>query len=96
MSASKARGIIEARKGDYRQCFGSPAGQRVMEDLAQFCRINTMNESAYAPGDTNETMMRLGCQQVFRHICMHLGLTIEQLVGIYVPGGKLKIGETND
>lgn len=88
---------INERQVDYRTTFGSPAGLRVLEDLAQFCRINTLHESAYAPGDTSETMMRLGCQEVFRHICLHLGLTPEQLVALYVPGKKLKIGEeTND
>lgn len=86
---------IEAKAVDYRTTFGSPAGQRVLDDLAQFCRISTPNESAYAKGDTNETMMRLGCQMVFRHICLHLGLTTEQLVGIYMPGGKRKTGENN-
>jgi len=89
------RDVIEARKVDYQVTFGSPAGQRVFEDLAQFCRVATL-ESAYAQGDTNETMMRLGCQEVFRHICLHLGLTTEQLVGLYLPGRKMKIGETND
>lgn len=88
------RQIVEARKVDYQLCFGSPAGQRVLDDLAQFCRITTM-ETAYA-GETNETMMRLGTQEVFRHIVLHLGLTTEQLVGLYVPGGKRKTGESND
>jgi hypothetical protein len=86
---------VEAKQIDYRVTFGTPAGQRVLEDLAQFCRVST-TDTAYAPGDTNETMMRLGTQEVFRHICLHLNLTTEQLVGLYMPGGKRKTGETND
>jgi len=84
---------IEALKIDYQVTFGSPAGQRVLDNLAKVCFITTV-EGAYA-GDTNETMFRLGCQEVFRIICLHLGLTAEQLAAIYVPGRKTKIGETD-
>ena len=92
---SRAHEIIEARATDYRQTFGSPAGQRVLEDLGRICFITTTNESAYAPGDTNETMFRLGCQEVFRVICLHLGLTPQQLFALYT-GRNFKIGETSD
>lgn len=76
---------IEERKRDYQLCFGSPAGKKVLEDLARFCFISTLDEDAYARGDPNETMMRLGCQKVFRHITMHLSLTTENLMSIYFP-----------
>lgn len=76
--------VIEARKVDYQVTFGSPAGQRVLEDLGRVCFVTTMDESCYA-GDTNTTMFRLGCQEVWRHICRHLNLTTEQLINLYMP-----------
>ena len=76
---------VETLKRDYQMTFGSPAGQKVIADLARFCFISTYDETAYARGDTNETMMRLGCQEVFRHIAMHLNLSTENLMSIYFP-----------
>jgi len=87
--------VIEELKVDYQTTFGSPAGQRVLDNLAKVCFINTI-ESAYA-GDTNETMFRLGCQEVFRIICLHLGLTTAQLAELYMPGrNTLRGRETNE
>jgi hypothetical protein len=86
---------IDARAVDYRTTFGSPSGQRVLEDLARICFITTRDESAYARGDANETMFRLGCQEVFRTICLHLHLSPEQLFALYT-GRNVKIGDTSD
>ena len=77
--------IVEGIKRDYQVMFRNPAGERVLADLSRFCFVSTLDEGAYARGDTNETMFRLGCQEVFRHITMHLSLTTDELMSIYFP-----------
>jgi hypothetical protein len=88
---AKARLIVEEKKRDYQLAFGSPAGQRVLTDLQAFCRAT---EGPYAPGDRDETMMRIGCLEVWLHIARHLELSSEQLFGLYT-GRHVKIGETD-
>lgn len=87
---------VETLKRNYQLAFGSPAGQSVLDDLARFCFISTTDEGAYARGDVSETMFRLGCQEVFRHITMHLNLTTENLMSIYFPvRTRSNAGNTN-
>lgn len=83
--------IVENKKRDYQQAFGSPAGQRVLMDLQAYCRAT---EGPYTRGDRDETMMRCGCLEVWNHIARHIHLSTQQLYAIYV-GHNVKIGETD-
>lgn len=75
-------GFLTGRKRDYQMVFGSPAGQRVLEDLMVFCRANDtcFNENERV------TMMLEGRREVYLRICKHLKLSPEQLVDMF--GGQ--------
>lgn len=83
--------IVEDKARAYRQTFGSPAGQQVLADLQAFCRAT---EGPYAPGDANETFMRIGALEVWNHISRHLQLTPEQLFALYT--GRMITMEKED
>lgn len=71
--------FLRGRKRDYLQCFGSPAGERVLKDLLPFCRIN---ETAFHRDEGVERML-LGRQQVALRILQHLNLPSEKLFQLY-------------
>jgi hypothetical protein len=50
---------------DYKEVFETPAGKRVLADLAKFCQYQS---TAFVPGDPNSTSYILGKQRVFRRI----------------------------
>ena len=72
--------FLTGRKTDYQHVFNSPAGERVLADLAVFCRAV---ETCAVPGDRDRTFMLLGRNEVFQRIQQHLNRTPEQLLALY-------------
>ena len=81
--------FLRRRKADYQLALKSPAGERVLEDLARFCRAN---QTVFVPGDPDLTKVLIGRQEVWLRIQQHLGLTPEQLMKLYAPN----LGERDD
>lgn len=81
MSEAIARLIdfLRGRKRDYQLTFGSPIGQRVLTDLAVFCRAT---ETCFDP-DPRLHAVAEGRREVFLRIARHLNLSSEQLFAIY-------------
>lgn len=71
--------FLRGRKRDYQLTFTSPAGQRVMADLAAFCRAN---ETCFH-ADPRLHAVAEGRREVWLRIQRHLNLTSEQLVELY-------------
>lgn len=81
-------GLLErmrVRKADYQLCFGSPAGQKVLEDLSPFCRER---ETCVVAGrgqhvDRERTLILEGRRECILRIRDHLDLTPEELYAVY-------------
>lgn len=73
----KAWDYIRGRRQDYQLTFprNSPSAQRVLQDLAKFCRAN---DTVYHE-DQRLTDVLIGRQEVFRRIQNHLNLSSEDL-----------------
>lgn len=73
----KVYDYIRSRRGDYQLTFprNSPSAQRVLQDLAKFCRAN---DTVYHE-DQRLTDVLIGRQEVFRRIQNHLNLSSEDL-----------------
>jgi hypothetical protein len=71
--------FLKDRSTAYRLAFGSPAGQLVLDDLAQFCHANksVWNENQRL------TDVAIGHHEVFLRILQHLNLNPEQLLTMY-------------
>jgi hypothetical protein len=83
--------FLRLRKRDYGLTFLTPNGQRVLSDLARFCRANETCFNA----DARLHAVAEGRREVWLRIQDHLTLTSEQLatlrVGdIFVPSGEEK------
>jgi hypothetical protein len=74
---------IAGRRVAYRQVFRSPNGERVLADLARFCRANvtTMHPDARAHA------LAEGRREVWLHIQEQLQLTEDELWTLYRPVG---------
>lgn len=71
------RSDVEQTKRDFQLTFKSPSGERVLADLAPFCRET---ESCVVPGDRDMTMVLEGRREVMLRIRQYLDLPIEQLL----------------
>lgn len=91
-AAKDARDALEERKRTYQLCFGTPAGQAVLMDLAPFCRAA---ESCGVPGDRDRTFTLLGRNEVWLRIQNHLNLTPEMLFKL-ATGRPYVTGEQKD
>jgi hypothetical protein len=71
--------FLKDRSTAYRLAFGSPAGQLVLDDLAQFCHANksVWNENRRL------TDVAIGHHEVFLRILQHLNLSPDQLLTLY-------------
>lgn len=72
--------FLRGRKTDYQHFFSSPAGKRVLADLAVYCRAA---ETCGVPGDRDKTFILIGRNEVWQRIQQHLGLAPEQLLALY-------------
>lgn len=93
LESVKAFAFIRRRTRAYKLCFGSPAGQEVLVDLASFCR-------AAAPcwdDDSRLHALTEGRREVFLRIARHLHLTNEQVFALYTgqPVNALLTGEND-
>lgn len=70
---------VEDIARDYRHVFGTPWGQRVAADLAQFLYAN---ESTWVE-DAREHARREGLRQAWLHINNHLAYTPDQIARLY-------------
>lgn len=78
----------------YRTVFNSPAGQEVLLDLAPFC---FSNKSCAVPGNSDQTFVYLGRNEVFRRIQTLMHMTPDQLAAInrgvqFTPEGEVTDG----
>lgn len=74
--------FLRFRKRDYQLALGqlNVHDQRVLADLAKFCRAN---ESCVVPGDRDMSLILEGRREVWLRIANHLNLTPAQLYAIY-------------
>lgn len=72
--------FLRGRKTDYQLVFkGGPAGERVLEDLARFCRAN---ETCFHEDPRLHAVLE-GRREVWLRIQRHLDLSTEQLFSLY-------------
>ena len=72
---NKTREFLFNRQYYYRQTFETPYGDKVLADLAKFCRAH---ETTFRP-DARESALLEGRKEVFLRIAHHLNMTQEQL-----------------
>lgn len=71
----RAFDFIRGRTRDYKLTFGTSSGQRVLADLASFCRAN---ETCFDP-DPRLHAVAEGRREVWLRIQRHLNLSSEEL-----------------
>ena len=91
--AGKTLDFLRFRRRDYQLVFGGadPAKERVLADLAQFCRAHTSCFSA----DPRLHAVAEGRREVWLRIANHLHLTSEQLYRLY-GGPQALIGDEDN
>lgn len=74
----RAYEFLRFRKRDYQLTFDmrSVSAQRVLQDLAKFCRAT---ETCVVPGDQRMTDVLEGRREVWLRITNHINLTTDQL-----------------
>lgn len=72
--------FLRGRKIEYQLTFGSPAGKKVLANLAKFCRAN---ETCFHQ-DARLHAVAEGRREVWLHLQQYLNLTPEQLAELYV------------
>lgn len=77
------RSDMEQTKRDFQLTFKTPAGERVLADLAWFCRAN---ETCMVTGDRDKTFALEGRREAYLRIMQYLDLPVEQL--LVVRGAK--------
>lgn len=82
-AALKAFDFLKRRKLDYQQTFSAPCGERVLLDLAKFCRANDTTFHL----DPRVHAALEGRREVFLRIVHHLKLPSEELYKLWNPGG---------
>jgi len=75
----------------YRICFGSPAGQAVLADLAPFCRAA---ESCFAADPRIHAALE-GRREVWLRLTRFLHLSQEDIVQLALRRPRVKPGEQN-
>lgn len=83
---------LRGRRRDYQMVFGTPAGDRVLEDLATFCRANA---TCFHP-DPRMHAIAEGRREVWLRIMQHLQFTEDQMFDFFTrPAPKLTVTEGN-
>ena len=80
----KAKEFLVTRKQAYRQTFKGIYGERVLTDLARFCRAN---ESTFNPNPRAEGVLQ-GRREVWLRISKHLNFTDDELQAYFNPQGE--------
>jgi hypothetical protein len=87
-AVDRAIGFLTNRKQVYQQTFCNPIGERVLGDLAPFCRAN---ETCVVPGDPVKTAILEGRREVWLRIQQHINYSPEQLFALYARRDMEKI-----
>ena len=80
----RAKDFLRTRAQAYRKTFNGIHGERVLADLAKFCRAH---ESTFNTDPRVEGIMQ-GRREVWLRISQHLNMTEEQLWNYYNPNGE--------
>ena len=80
----KTLDFLRGRSQSYKLTFGNPTGNRVLVDLAKFCRANDTTFHA----DPRIAANLDGRREVWLRIQNHLRLNPEQLMSIYAGGAS--------
>ena len=81
---TKAQDFLRSRGQSYRAVFKGVQGERVLSDLAKFCRAN---KSTFHTDQRIEGVLQ-GRREVFLRIQQHLNLTEDELFTLYQPTGE--------
>jgi hypothetical protein len=84
--------FLRNRKRDYQHALITPAGARVLIDLAKFCRAN---ETCFHTDARLHAVLE-GRREVWLRIQQHLHLTPEQLAAIYSGNQVALLKDTDD
>lgn len=76
---SDAQAFVAERRTDYVRVFNTPHGEKVLADLAKFCRAN---ESTFHP-DARVHAALEGRREVWLRIRAHMDLTDQQLWALF-------------
>lgn len=83
MDDKKAAKVILARAIDYKNCFGSEAGKRVLLDLMKNHHVKS---STFHPTNVNETVFMEGERNVVLRILNKLDIDIQKLENFITKG----------
>lgn len=72
-------GFLQGRRDAYRSVFQSPPGEKVLKDLAKFCRAH---DSTFHT-DARVAAVLEGRREVFLRIARHLHLDDDKLFELY-------------
>lgn len=78
------RGFLRARSQSYRLTFKGLHGERVLGDLARFCRAH---ETTFTENDRTSALLE-GRREVWNRIARHMNMTDEELWNYYNPEGE--------
>lgn len=78
----EAQAFLAERRTDYVRTFDTPHGQKVLRDLAKFCRAN---ETCFHT-DARAHAVAEGRREVWLRIQQHLHLSDDALWGLYGTG----------
>ena len=82
--ATKVREFLTRRKQSYKQVFSGIYGERVLADLAKFCRAN---KSTFHADPRVEGVLQ-GRREVWLRVTQHLSLTEDELLALFNPNGE--------
>ena len=80
----QVKDFLVTRAQAYKRTFSGIYGERVLIDLASFCRAN---ESTFNPDARAEGVLQ-GRREVWLRISKHLNLTEDELQAYFNPQGK--------
>lgn len=72
--------FLDGRRSAYVRTFINPEGDKVLSDLAKFCRFG---ETTFHPGSDRVSALLEGRREVFLRILQHLNLSQEQLMLLF-------------
>jgi hypothetical protein len=81
---AEVKDYLKTRGQAYRQTFKGVYGERVLTDLARFCRANA---STFNSDPRLEGVLQ-GRREVWLRIAAHLNLTEDELQAYFNPQGK--------
>lgn len=76
---TEAQAFVAARRTDYVRTFNTPHGEKVMADLAKFCRAN---ESTFHPDPRVHAALE-GRREVWLRLRQHMDLSDQELWALF-------------